>query len=45
LKERELWDDPEQEGSATYWKTLRKEKRAGKKSKGNTVGNWRPLIY
>lgn len=30
LKGRNLWDSPEQDGRASYWKTLREE-RAGKK--------------
>jgi hypothetical protein len=33
IKWRDLWDDKEQAGSARYWKTLRREERAGKKSR------------
>jgi hypothetical protein len=33
LKEKALWDDPEQDVSIRYWKTPRKEESAGKKSK------------
>jgi hypothetical protein len=33
LKEKALWDDPEQDVSAKYWMTTIKEERAGKKPK------------
>jgi hypothetical protein len=33
LKEGDPWDDPDQDGLARYWKTSRREERAGKKFK------------
>jgi hypothetical protein len=36
---RNIWDDPEQSGTSKYWKTSRREERAGKILKRKDSGN------
>jgi hypothetical protein len=40
LKEKDQWDDPEQDYSARYGKTAMKEQKAGKKFKRKERRNW-----
>jgi hypothetical protein len=37
--QRALWNDKEQDGFASYWKTSRREERGGKKLKKKDCGN------
>jgi hypothetical protein len=46
LKERELWDNPEQDGSARYWRISGRKERAQKKfTHKRGERDWRLLVH
>jgi hypothetical protein len=43
FKVKNIWDDPEQDGSVMYWKTSERMETVGKNQEGNIVGRKKRL--